>query len=111
MVRIALPVINGVLSGHFGHCNEFFIYDVDNYNITNEIVIVSPPHEPGMLPAWLAKRGVTDIIAGGMGQRAICLFNQNKINVFIGVPIKPPKELVADYIEGTLETSDNTCEH
>lgn len=34
------------------------------------------PHEPGFLPVWLALQGVTHIIAGGMGQRAISLFNQ-----------------------------------
>ncbi|MCK7542001.1 MAG: hypothetical protein MZV63_69485 [Marinilabiliales bacterium] len=35
------------------------------------------PHEPGLLPGWLAEKGVTDVIAGGMGQRAIGLFNSH----------------------------------
>jgi len=71
----------------------------------------SPPHEPGLYPKWLADMGVTDVIAGGMGQKAIVLFSQNKINVFVGVPVKSPKELVLDYINGILETSDNCCDH
>jgi len=56
-------------------------------------------------------KGVTDVIAGGMGQRAIGLFNQQKINVFVGAPIKSPKELASDLLTDSLETGANYCDH
>ncbi|MBN2682356.1 MAG: ATPase [Bacteroidales bacterium] len=111
MGKIAIPVVNGQLNMHFGHTNSFHVYETSNNQIVKEEQLTPPPHEPGVYPKWLADMGVTDVIAGGMGQRAIELFNQNKINVFIGVPAKSPKELVLDFLEGSLETSDNCCDH
>ena len=111
MQKIALPTDHDVLCPHFGKCYQFSVYEIKDNKIVSENALIPPPHEPGVLPAWLAENGVTDIIALGMGQRAIGLFNQHKINVFIGVPVKEPRELVLDYLNGMLETSDNTCDH
>ncbi len=111
MIKIAIPIVNGELNGHFGHTQEFYIYEVENNSVVQEEILTPPPHEPGLYPKWLAGKGVTDVIAAGMGQMAIALFNTNKINVFVGVPIKSPKDLVEDFINGTIETRDNTCSH
>ncbi len=111
MTKIAVPVTNGQLNVHFGHTQQFYIYKTENNLIVEEEILDPPPHEPGLYPKWLAEMGVTNVIAEGMGQKAIALFNQNKINVFVGVPVKAPKELVLELLNGTLETSDNTCSH
>lgn len=111
MTKIAIPVVNGQLNDHFGHTQQFYIYTIENNSIVKMETITPPPHEPGVYPKWLAKIGVTNVIAGGMGIKAIALFNQNKINVFVGVSMKEPKELVLDLLNGILETSDNTCSH
>jgi len=111
MKKIALPVANGILCPHFGHSEQFHVFDVEGTKITNETILPPPPHEPGILPRWLSEKNVTDVIAGGMGQRAITLFNQQRINVYVGAPSKKPKELVEDFLNGTLETSINLCDH
>jgi len=111
MTKIAIPVVNGKLNNHFGHTQHFNIYKVENGSIVDEEVLTPPPHEPGVYPKWLAEIGVTVVISAGMGHKAIALFNQNKIHVFVGVALKPPKELVVDMLKGILETSDNTCTH
>jgi len=109
--RIAVPTENGKLCAHFGHCEQFAIYDVEDHSVTKEIFLEPPPHEPGLLPAWIAGHGVTDVIAGGMGQRAINLFNGHKINVFVGAQLKTPKELAQDLVNGTLDAGANYCDH
>ncbi len=109
--RIAIPMENGILCAHFGHCRQFAIIDTENSSITKETYVTPPPHEPGLLPAWLAEKGVTDVIAGGMGQRAIDLFNQQKINVFVGTQQKPPQDLAKDLINDTLVAGANYCDH
>jgi len=109
--RIAIPLENGILCSHFGHCQQFAIVDAENNLISDEILVTPPPHEPGLLPAWLAEKGVTDVIAGGMGQRAIDLFNQQKINVFVGAPIKKSKDLANDLLNNTLSAGANYCDH
>lgn len=109
--RIAIPLENGRLCAHFGHCQQFAIIDSENESISGETLVTPPPHEPGILPAWLAEKGVTDVIAGGMGQRAIDLFNNQKINVFVGAPQKSSMELASDLINDSLVAGANYCDH
>lgn len=108
---IAIPLENGILCSHFGHCQQFAIIKTDDNKLTFEDRITPPPHEPGLLPGWLAEQGVTDVIAGGMGQRAIALFNNKKINVFVGAPLKNPADLASDLINNTLDAGANYCDH
>lgn len=86
--RIAIPLENGILCPHFGHCQTFAIVDVTDSKINNVVEITPPEHQPGLYPKWIAQHRVTDVIAGGMGQRAIDLFNEQHINVFVGAPMK-----------------------
>jgi len=107
----AIPLENGRLCQHFGHCQQFALIEVENESVQNETFVTPPPHEPGLLPAWLAEKGVTDVIAGGMGQRAVHLFKAQNIQVDVGAQQKTPKELVSDWLQHALVTSKNTCDH
>jgi predicted Fe-Mo cluster-binding NifX family protein len=107
----AIPLESGRLCSHFGHCQQFAIVDVDNNAIVGENLITPPPHEPGLFPAWLAGLGVTEVIAGGMGQRALDLFAAQNIKVNIGAQPKSPKELVTDWLKDSLQTGSNSCDH
>ncbi len=109
--RIAIPVENGVLSRHFGHCHQFAIIETEGNILSDEQLLTPPPHEPGVLPAWLAEKGVTDIIAGGMGQRAIDLFNDRNITVHLGATAKNASDLARDLLSGSLVTGSNVCDH
>lgn len=112
-MRIAIPLAAGRLSMHFGHCDEFALVDVDEQKkqISNTVTLQPPVHQPGVLPRWLHEQGANVIIAGGMGQRAQQLFAQNDIQVVIGASALTPKELVKTYLEGTLQTGENICDH
>ncbi len=112
-MRIAIPMADGKLAMHFGHCERFALVDVDpeSKKIVKREDIVPPPHQPGLLPPWLAEQGANLIVAGGMGQRAIALFAQQGIQVVLGAPAETPEKIVADYLGGTLQTGDNVCDH
>jgi len=112
-MRYAIPVSDGVVATHFGHCDQFALIDVDEARkaIVGKEIIPSPGHEPGLLPVWLAEKGVSVIIASGMGSRAQNLFKQNRIRVIIGALEGDPERAVLDYISGTLATGDNICDH
>lgn len=109
--RIAIPLENGKLCAHFGHCQEFAIVDVRDHLIADIKNITPPEHQPGLYPKWIAQQQVTDVIAGGMGQKAINLFNEQHINVFVGAPIKPVKDLVNDFVSNQLTLTANYCDH
>ena len=108
---IAIPLEQGVLCAHFGHCEKFAIVTIGENGI-EEIREVDPPeHVPGLYPRWIAQFGVTDVIAGGMGQRAIELFNEQNINVFVGAPVAPATVLVHDFLANKLSLQANYCNH
>ncbi len=108
---IAIPLENGFLCSHFGHCQEFAIINIENNAIKDVKTVTPPEHVPGLYPRWVAQFGVTDVIAGGMGQKAIDLFHEQKINVFVGAPIKAAHDLVNDFINNKIDLSANYCNH
>jgi len=112
-MKYAVPVSGGVMSPHFGHCEQFAIIDVDENTkrVINRELIPSPEHQPGLLPAWLASKGVNVVIAGGMGPSAQNLFQQKGIKVVLGAQEGNPETAVIKYITGTLATGNNTCSH
>jgi len=115
--RIAVPVTGGKLSAHFGHCEEFVIFSPKETSGGTAVeaeavdVLEAPPHQPGLLPAWLNERGVNMVIAGGMGSRAQELFSQAGIEVMVGAASTDPKEIVQSYLDGTLVAGQNVCDH
>jgi ATP-binding protein involved in chromosome partitioning len=113
MIKIAIPLVNNELSMHFGHCEQFAIIDADEEKktIIKSELATPPPHEPGVLPRWLASQGVQMIIAGGMGSRAQDLFAAQQIKVLTGAPVAAPEQLVAAYFAGNLELGANACDH
>jgi len=112
-MKIAIPLTNGKLSMHFGHCERFALVEVDPVQklIVKREDLEAPPHEPGLLPKWLAERGANVIIAGGMGGRAQGLFAERGIEVVVGAPVDTPERLAADFLAGTLEIGGNFCDH
>jgi predicted Fe-Mo cluster-binding NifX family protein len=112
-MNIAIPLANGRLAQHFGHCEQFAIVAVDAEQNTVRAVefIDSPPHQPGLLPGWLAEYGADVVIAGGMGGRALQLFDQQNIRVIIGAPAETPEVVAQAFLDGTLETGMNLCDH
>lgn len=111
-MKIAIPTENGVLCPHFGHCQLFTIIDVDpDSKIIGKISTATPPpHDIGVLPAWLNELGCTHIIAGGMGGRAVALFQQNGMQVVIGAQALKPEDLVKAYLSNQLKTGSNYCD-
>ena len=110
-MKFAIPLAEGKLTAHFGHCQEFALVEVEDNQIKNKETLVPPPHEPGVLPKWLHDLGTNVIIAGEMGARALDLFAQNNIKVIVGASALTPEELVKQYLDNTLQTGSNVCDH
>ena len=110
ITRIAIAQDGNSVSEHFGHCQRYAIFDVEDSIIYRRDDLPNPGHEPGRLPVFLAEHGVSLIIAGGMGPRAIEIFSENGIDVLIG--IGGNVDYVAqDYIAGRLSPGKSSCHH
>jgi predicted Fe-Mo cluster-binding NifX family protein len=110
-MKFAIPLAEGKLTAHFGHCQEFALIDADENGISQKEILIPPPHEPGVLPRWLGEQGADVVIAGGMGQRAMTLFQENNISVVVGAPVEIPEKLVESYLNNTLQNGQNICDH
>lgn len=110
-MRIAVPTANEKLCQHFGHCEVFTFIDVDEETrtIKNVEEIVPPEHIPGVIPPWVAEQGATVVLAGGMGARAVQLFEMANIDVLTGCLASTPREAAEKYLAGTLEQGINGC--
>lgn len=112
-MRIGIPLANGRLTEHFGHCERFALLDVDasRKRILKREDIDAPPHQPGLLPPWLVEWGVTLVIAGGIGRRAQDLLEERGVQVLAGVSGGLPERVVREYLAGTLRAGENACDH
>jgi ATP-binding protein involved in chromosome partitioning len=108
---IVVPVSNGKLSSHFGHCKQFSFIEIQNGKIAKAEMLAPPAHEPGVLPRWLNEQGADIVIAAGMGEKAQRLLEEMGIEVIIGAPMDSPESLTNQYLSGTLVTGANVCDH
>ncbi|MEA4895728.1 MAG: NifB/NifX family molybdenum-iron cluster-binding protein [Oscillospiraceae bacterium] len=108
MLRIAIAGEGKNVTEHFGHCEVFLVYDVEDGKIVREEALPNPGHKPGFLPNYLADRGVNVIISGGMGGGAVDIFNERKVEVIVGAS-GDAKAAVEKYLKGELKTTGSIC--
>lgn len=112
-VKIAIPMAEGKLALHFGHCQQFALITADRkqQRIVHTEFEKPPEHEPGVLPRWLNEHKVNVVLAGGMGNRAQQLFADQGIQVITGAPSEDPITLVEAFLADKLVLGSNTCDH
>ncbi|PKM83125.1 MAG: dinitrogenase iron-molybdenum cofactor [Firmicutes bacterium HGW-Firmicutes-14] len=107
-MKIAIAMEGNTVSEHFGHCENFYVADIENKEVKNPQVIANPGHVPGFLPKFLAEKKVECIITGGIGAKAIELFNEMGIEVITGAR-GTAEEVVPGYIRGELVSTGSVC--
>jgi len=108
---LVIPVANGKLSPHFGHCEEFAFIETEKGEIKAHEMKTPPPHEPGVLPRWLYEQGADVVITGGMGDQAQQLLREKGIEVILGAPMDSPESIAHQFLSGSLVTGNNVCDH
>lgn len=107
-MKIAVASEGKMVTEHFGHCENFNIYEAQNNEIVKSESIPNPGHRPGFLPNFLNDMGVNVIISGGMGGGAVEIFNEKGIEVITGV--SGSAEVAANsYLQGQLRSSGSIC--
>jgi len=106
MKRVAIPVFEGQLSEHFGQCDHYEIFEIDNATVKNKVSEIPPKEYVTKLPEWASIEGITDIIVYRIDKRIITLFAPLRINLFVGIHIDTPRNLIEDYINGRLKSDE-----
>ena len=107
-MKIAVSCNGNQIWAHFGHCENFMIYEAENGVITSEQSVPNPGHRPGFLPNFLAGMGVAVIISGGMGGGAVDIFNERGVEVVLGAQ-GDAKTAVESYLRGELHSTGSIC--
>jgi predicted Fe-Mo cluster-binding NifX family protein len=110
-MNIAVPVLEGRVSPHFGRSDYFVIFEIAGGELKAGERHTPPPHAPGVIPKWLKEKDADVVITGGIGPRALGIFAQYGIKVLTGAPNLEPEELIKQHLEGTLALEENICDH
>jgi len=98
IIKIAIPISEGRLFPSFGKATEFAIFHIQNQEIIKKEILHPPPHGPDVLPDWLHDLGVSVIIAGNMGPKAMENFEAKGTTVITGSSSASPDELVQQHL-------------
>lgn len=110
-MKIALPSRQNRVDEHFGHCEYFTVFTV---NERNEIIAeetVSAPANCGCksnIAQTLAAMGVKMMLAGNMGQGAVNVLNGCGIQVLRGCS-GDVKTVAREWLAGSLRDSGTAC--
>ncbi len=107
MKRIAIPVVNGMLSEYFGKCNHYEIFELRDNHVVSDEIEVPPKGDLSVLPEWAANHRITDIITYKVDKSIIRLFSKYKINLFVGIAIQSPQLLIEEYMKNNLKSDEN----
>lgn len=108
-MKAAISTDGDLVSAHFGRCPTFTIVEIKDGNVVHAEEIPNPGHRTGFLPQYLLERKVECIVAGGMGRRAVDLFEQNGIRTILGFSGKV-EDAINGLLNNTLKTGESICQ-
>ena len=114
IIKIAIPLDDKDKPfAHFGHAPKFAFITADSEKkvIIEKEEMTPPPHEPNIIPQWLIENKADVVLTGGIGEKAEAMLKNNKVAVVKGVSGEDIEKIVKDYLEGTLQTQENMCDH
>ncbi|MHC1690216.1 MAG: NifB/NifX family molybdenum-iron cluster-binding protein [Bacteroidales bacterium] len=110
-MKVAVPARQNQIDDHFGHCEVFKIYSIDDNNTIMGSEDVPSPDGCGCksdIATVLAQKGVTTMLAGNMGQGAVNVLTAQGINVIRGCSGNI-EEVVNSFIKGEISDSGEGC--
>ncbi len=98
------------VSLHFGRCEGYIFFKIENGEITEKKFVQNPGHQPGFLPEFLKENGVNTLIAGGAGPKAVQLLESYGIKCILGITGNI-EEVIGQYLKGELKPGESSCYH
>ncbi len=110
-MRIAVTYENGEIFQHFGHTEQFKLYDIEDSKIVNEQVVDTNGSGHGALAGFLQAAKADALICGGIGMGAQTALADAGIKLYAGVR-GSADEAAKSLAEGNLEYDPNArCDH
>ena len=111
IMRIAVTYEDGKVFQHFGHTQQFKIYDVDNQKVVKSEIVDTMGSGHGALAGFLTNLNVDVLICGGIGQGAKNALASMNIKLYGGVSGEAD-DVVEALLNEQLEYNENVqCSH
>ncbi len=111
IMKIAVTYENGNVFQHFGHTEQFKIYEIKDKKVTDSEIAETNGSGHGALAGLLSKLDVDVLICGGIGAGAQNALSAAGIKLFGGVS-GSADEAVNAFLDGTLVFNPNIrCNH
>jgi predicted Fe-Mo cluster-binding NifX family protein len=110
-MKVAVPTRGSNVDDHFGHCEVYTIFTLDeNHKISHTEKLPSPQGCgcKSNIAAVLHQKGVNVLLAGNMGGGAYNVLNYHGINVYRGCK-GDVRKAVEDFAEGLITDSNENC--
>ncbi len=111
MKKIAIPTRDDKVDAHFGHCEYYTIYTIDEDDKIKDMELFAAPQGCGCksnVASVLAEKGVRLMLAGNMGLGAVNVLQSNEIEVLRSCEGKV-SEVIQLYLKGELNDSEENC--
>lgn len=104
MKTIAVTYDNGYIFQHFGRTPKFKIYEVNDTEVKDSIILNADPEGHGALAVQLIEKHIDVVICGGLGMGMLNALEGAGITVCANVD-GTADDAVRDYLAGTLRYS------
>ena len=109
-MKIAVTYENGEIFQHFGHTEQFKLYEVSGGKLLHTQVVDTNGSGHGALAGLLAQLGVDTLICGGIGGGAQAALAEAGVELCSGAEGDVDAAVEA-YLNGTLTSAGATCDH
>lgn len=112
-MKIAVPTKNNFVDEHFGHCEFYTIFSIDEEKKIKESECLPSPQSCGCksnIAEILKTKGVNVMLAGNMGDGALAVLNNHGIKVYRGCSGNV-RQLVESFLLGNILDSGISCHH
>lgn len=111
MIKIAIPTRDEQVDNHFGHCDHYTLFTINNQKQIIGKESLASPEGCGCksnIASILEEKGITLMLAGNMGEGAKNVLNSHHINVIRGCK-GSIEEVVKQYLSGFIYDSGESC--
>lgn len=112
-MKIAVPVNkNNTIDEHFGHCESYNVYSINDKKEIEKIENMESPQGCGCksnIASVFQQMGITVMLAGGIGMGAINILKEHGVSVIKGCSGNS-EEVVKSYLKGEIIDSGSICQ-
>jgi len=110
-MKIAVTYENGTIFQHFGHTEQFKIYEVENGAVISTEIADTNGSGHGALAGFLLNKGVEVLICGGIGGGAQMALAEAGIRLFGGVSGNADEAVQALLSNSLIYNPEVRCDH